>query len=54
MILKNIQCKILKDYDVSVEKRIKNWEVGIGLNEVDNLTLSRYLVELTKLEKYNF
>lgn len=48
MTLKNIQYEIIKEYDTPVEKRIENWEVGIGLNEVDGLTPSTYLIELTK------
>lgn len=48
MTLKNIEYEILKEYDIPVEKRIENWEVGIGLNEVDGLTPSKYLMELTK------
>lgn len=48
MTLKNIQYEIIKEYDTPVEKRIENWEVGIGLNEVDGLTPSSYLIQLTK------
>ena len=48
MTLKNIEYEILKEYDIPVEKRIENWEVGIGLNEVDGLNPSKYLIELTK------
>lgn len=48
MTLKNIQYEIIKEYDIPVEKRIENWEVGIGLNEVDGLTPSSYLIQLTK------
>lgn len=48
MTLKNIEYEILKEYDITVEKRIENWEVGIGLNEVDGLNPSKYLIELTK------
>lgn len=48
MKLKNIQYEILKGHDVPVEKRIENWEIGIGLNEVDGLNPSNYLIELTK------
>lgn len=48
MTLKDIQYEIIKDYDTPVEKRIENWEVGIGLNEVDGLTPSSYLIQLTK------
>lgn len=46
--LKNIQYEILSEYDIPVEKRIENWEIGIGLNEVDGLKPSQYLIELTK------
>ncbi|MGL5749726.1 MAG: Fic family protein [Paraclostridium sp.] len=48
MTLKDIQYEIIKEYDTPVEKRIENWEVGIGLNEVDGLTPSSYLIQLTK------
>lgn len=48
MTLKNIQYEIIKEYDTPVEKRIENWEVGIGLNEVDGLIPSSYLIQLTK------
>ncbi len=48
MTLKDIQYEIIKEYDIPVEKRIENWEVGIGLNEVDGLVPSKYLIELTK------
>ena len=48
MTLKNIQYEIIKEYDTPVEKRIENWEVGIGLNEVDGLVPSSYLIQLTK------
>ncbi|MGL5126466.1 MAG: hypothetical protein ACRC6U_10900 [Fusobacteriaceae bacterium] len=48
MILKNIQYKIIKEYETPVKKRIENWEVGIGLNEVAGLTPSTYLIKLTK------
>lgn len=48
MTLKDIQYEIIKEYDIPVEKRIENWEVGIGLNEVDGLAPSKYLIELTK------
>lgn len=48
MMLKNIQYEIIKEYDTPVEKRIENWEVGIGLNEVDGLIPSSYLIQLTK------
>lgn len=48
MSLKNIQYKILKEYDIPMEKRIDNWEIGIGLNEVDGLKPSKYLIQLTK------
>lgn len=48
MTLKNIQYEVIKEYDIPVEKRIENWEVGIGLNEVDGLTPSSYLIQLTK------
>lgn len=48
MTLKNIQYEIIKEYDIPVEKRIENWEVGIGLNEIDGLTPSSYLIQLTK------
>lgn len=48
MTLKNIQYEIIKEYDIPVEKRIENWEVGIGLNEVDGLIPSTYLIQLTK------
>ncbi|MGL6113465.1 MAG: Fic family protein [Cetobacterium sp.] len=48
MTLKNIPYEILKEYDIPVEKRIDNWEIGIGLNEVDGLKPSKYLIELTK------
>ncbi|WP_047381099.1 Fic family protein [Cetobacterium sp. ZWU0022] len=48
MTLKDIRYEIIKEYDTPVEKRIENWEVGIGLNEVDGLTPSSYLIQLTK------
>lgn len=48
MKLNNIKYEIIKEYEVPVEKRIENWEVGIGLNEVDGLKPSKYLIELTK------
>ncbi|MDX8334931.1 Fic family protein [Candidatus Cetobacterium colombiensis] len=48
MTLKNIPYEILKEYSIPVEKRIENWEVGIGLNEVDGLKPSKYLIQLTK------
>ncbi|WP_330111674.1 Fic family protein [Cetobacterium somerae] len=48
MTLKNIQYEIIKEYDTPMEKRIENWEVGIGLNEVDGLIPSSYLIQLTK------
>jgi hypothetical protein len=48
MNLNNIKYEVIKEYDIPVEKRIENWEVGIGLNEVDGLKPSRYLIELTK------
>lgn len=32
-----------------VRKRASNWGVGIGLQDVDGLTVSPYLIELAKL-----
>ncbi|MGL5123104.1 MAG: hypothetical protein ACRC6K_02920 [Fusobacteriaceae bacterium] len=40
MTLKNIQYEIIKECNTLVEKRIENWEIGIGLNKVDGLTSS--------------
>ncbi|MGL6064256.1 MAG: Fic family protein [Fusobacteriaceae bacterium] len=48
MTLKNIQYEIIKEYNTPVEKRIENWEIGIGLNKVDGLTPSTYLIQLAK------
>ena len=35
--------------DPEVRRRADNWGVGIGLQDVDHLTVSTYLIELAKL-----
>ena len=35
--------------DPEVRRRAGNWGVGIGLQDVDGLTVSSYLIELAKL-----
>ena len=35
--------------DPEVRRRASNWGVGIGLQDVDGLTVSSYLIELAKL-----
>ena len=35
--------------DPEVRRRAENWGVGIGLQDVDGLTVSSYLIELAKL-----
>ena len=35
--------------DPEVRRRADNWGVGIGLQDVDHLTVSSYLIELAKL-----
>lgn len=39
---------IIDELDISAMEKKKNWEIAIGLNEVDGLTPSKYLIELTK------
>ena len=38
----------LHSIDPEVRKRAENWGVGIGLQDVDHLTVSPYLIELAK------
>lgn len=35
--------------DPEVRRRASNWGVGIGLQDVDGLSVSSYLIELAKL-----
>ena len=39
----------LHSSDPEVRKRASNWGVGIGLQDVDGLRVSLYLIELAKL-----
>lgn len=41
--------KYLKSPDPAVRERATNWSAAIGLQAVDNLTVSDYLIELAKL-----
>lgn len=38
----------LKENRINLKEKQSNWEVAIGLNEVDNLKPSKYLIELMK------
>lgn len=39
----------LRSSDPLVRKRAENWRVAIGLQDVDHLTVSPYLIELAEL-----
>ena len=40
--------KITNSNNIDKLKKLESWELAIGLNEVDNLKPSEYLIELTK------
>lgn len=40
--------KITNSNNIDKLKKLESWELAIGLNEVDNLKPSKYLIELTK------
>lgn len=48
MIINHDGYIINDELDISAMKKKENWEIAIGLNEVDGLTPSKYLIELTK------
>ena len=46
---KNLFEEYLHSSDPEVRRRADNWGVGIGLQDVDGLSVSPYLIELAKL-----
>ena len=48
------QTDVFEEYlhssDPEVRRRAENWGVGIGLQDVDGLRVSSYLIELAKLQ----
>ena len=47
-MMKRLFDEYLHNSDPEVRKRAENWSVGIGLQDVDHLTVSPYLIELAK------
>ena len=45
----NALAKHKKSKDPEVRRRVSNWGIGIGLQAVDGLKVSDYLLELAKL-----